>query len=377
MKRLLKKSENTIKLLHGTSSRFINSIMDRGLLPEGFTGNAMFNYNDYGRKGEPKHPDCVYLTNDLENAIRYSTNSVKHNGGFPFVVEVEVDTSSLTWDDDAFYKNYGDFDFGKKDDSTGEWITKPKKELWEQSLDINFQCAHYGKIESNNFKRIFLNGKWISIDDFLNIINEYKQLEIHSIVINDDKSCLLKDFRIETKNSFKSRVTILNRRIYLYDFSLKQDLNNYQKSALSIKIMEWLKETIGEFGAKIIYTPDFKKINYNAKLSCFNYVFGLFEIKSNDSIIEDLEKKIYRAHDDSNILEKIINCTANEEEFDSLYEYSVDFVGDVVSYCENVLNYENDKIITVLTNIQNKYKDSYDQIDAEIEYLKIKDLKNR
>lgn len=376
MKRLVRKAEETIKLLHGTSSKYIDSILTEGLLPEGFTGNAMFNYNDYGRKGEPKHPDCVYLTNDLENATRYSTNSVKHNGGFPFIVEVEVSTSALTWDDDAFYKNYGDFDFGEKDESNVEWIKKPSKELWQQSLDINMQCSHYGKVEPKDFKRVFLNGKWISFDNFVEIVKEYKKVEIQHSIVNEDNSCSLKDMIIESNNSFKSRTTILGRNIYFYDFSIGESLNSYQKSALSIKIMEWLKSQIKEFGAKITYTPDFKKINYNAKASCFAYVFGVFEIKSNDGILEELQNRINDGHHESDILKKIIDGTASEDEFDLLYNYSIDFVGDIIEYCKNMLNYNKDKIIEVLTNIKEKYKDSYEQLEAEIEYLRIQNFTN-
>jgi hypothetical protein len=63
----------------------------------------MFNYNDYNRKGIPKHPDCIYLTNSLMIAKQYGANAVKKRGGFPFIFKVVVNQKNLTWDDDAFY----------------------------------------------------------------------------------------------------------------------------------------------------------------------------------------------------------------------------------------------------------------------------------
>jgi len=369
LKRLLKKSSSKVKLMHGTSSSYIDSILKEGLIPVAFTGNLMFNYNDYGRKGEPKHPECIYLTNDLENATRYANNSVKHNGGFPLILEVEVDSDALSWDDDAFYKNYGDFDFGEKDGD--RWVRKPKKELWQQSLDINMQCTHFGKIESNKFTKIYIEGKWVSIDDFIVILEKYKNTNIEVNIIEENNNTKTKKVKINSDKIIFDIVKI-NRIMYFYNLNILKEIDKHEKFAINIKFMEKLKEFIGEFGCKIVYTPDFKKLNFIAKSSCFNYVFGAFEIVSNDDIEDKIKNTIESSIKDEEKLINIINLKANEEEFNYLYDYSVDFSGDIVEYCRNTLNYSNEQIIEVLEKIKNNYSDSYEQLSAEIEYLKIK-----
>lgn len=362
--------KRTIKLLHGTNSSVIESIFKYGLLPEGFTNNAMFNYNDYGRKGKPKHPECIYLTDDLENAKRYAANAVKHNGGFPIIIEVEVNTDALTWDDDAFYRNYGDFDFGEKDIETGEWIRKPEKELWEQSLEINNQCAHYGKIPKSQFTRIYLDSKWWTIEQFEEIYQKYKEFNLRSTLLNENDEIYLKEFKIELdKFDLSLDITILNRIIYFYNLKNEVKLSNLEKVAFSIKLMQFVKENIKEFGAKIISASNLRTIGLNPKKSSFNYVFGVFEIKSNDDIIEDIKEKIDRSFKDKQILKDIIEGKASEEDFNQLYEFNPDFIEELIDYCKNILNYDDNKVLETLTNIKNKYHDIYDELQAEIEYL--------
>lgn len=373
MKRLIKKSSETIELMHGTNSTIMDSVLQNGIIPSGFTSNFMFNYNDYGRKGEPKHPDCIYLTNDLENAKRYSANAVKHNKGFPVVMKVEVETDALTWDDDAFYKSYNEFDFAEKDFVDKEFISKPNKELWEQSLEINKQCSHHGIIKKEQIKEIFLNGKWISINDFIQVFDTYKNIEIKSSLVNSSTKFFLKDFVIDVIDKIKCNISFIDRNIYLYNLNeVNMNLSNFEKTALSVKIMEFLKENIKEFGATIIYSSEFKQIGFNPKTSCLGYIFGIFEVKSE----KDILTKVVEDSDDKNkkseLLSSILNCTAEEDEFNLAYEYSVDFVGDLVEYCKNFLQYDNNKIINVLHQVKQKYNDAYNQLDAEIEYLKVK-----
>lgn len=375
MKRLVKKAEKTIKLLHGTSSAIIESVFKDGLLPEGLTGNAMFNYNDYGRKGEPKHPECVYLTDELEDALRYGANAVKHNGGFPVILEVEVSTEALTWDDDAFYKNYGDYDFGERNSETGEWIRQPKTQLWEQSLEINHQCAHFGKIEPNKFKRIFLNGKWIGAYDFVRVYNEYDKMEFKANEIKDKKKYYFKDFEIEVVGQVGMLLTIIDRNVFFYNVSVESEFDKYQKQALSLKLMEFTKENIKEFGAKIFYTPELKSLGFNAKASSLGYAFGRFQINDQEDLISQMKERIMRLDGDSEIMDKIIEGKASDEEFDSVFLYSIDFVGDLVEYCEDVLGYNQDKIVSVLQNVKQMYNKSEDEVQAEIEYILFKGKK--
>lgn len=368
MKRLSGK-ESTIKLLHGTSSKLIESIFEHGLLPQGLTDNTMFNYTDYGRKGVAKHVDCVYLTNDLENAIRYANNAVKHKGGFPIVMEVEVDTKALTWDDDAFYKNYGDFDFGEKDEETGEWIRKPKKPLWEQSLDINTQCAHHGKIERNRFKRFYINSKWIGVYEFIRIYNEYDNMKLKAELMNEKKDYYYKDFKISLENYLSLMMTIIDRNIFFYNLTVEKAFDKFQKPAFSLALMEFAKDNLKEFGAKIFYTSGFKQIGFNPKNSSLGYAFGRFEINTQENIMEYIELKLQRMDYDSELLTKIIKCEATDEEFDSIYEYSVDFAGDLIEHCKNVLEMSDEEIIDALKRVKQRYNDAYNELDSEIEYL--------
>lgn len=359
-----------IKLLHGTNSSFIDSVLKDGLIPEGFTGNAMFNYNDYGRKGEPKHADSVYLTNDLENAQRYAANAVKHNSGFPIVIESEVLEEALSWDDDAFYKNYGDFDFGERNDESGEWKRKPSKDLWEQSLDINMQCTHAGVVQPSQFTKIFIENKWWSIEDFKQILDHYNGISLDIVPLNEKNEINLREFKFDVANyELSITISVLGRRIYVYNLINGKELDLLQKTAVSIKILESLKGSIKEFGAKIISSPDLKKIGLNPKSSCFNYVFGSFELKSNEDILEDIQSKVDRSFNDRDILENIIKGSASEDEFDQIYKYNPDFIENLVEYCRNILNYDENVVIDTLKTIIDVYHDSYEQISAEIEYL--------
>jgi hypothetical protein len=374
--RLVKKAEKTVRLMHGTSSTIIEGVFKDGLMPEGLTGNAMFNYNDYGRKGEPKHPECVYLTNDLEDALKYGANAVKHNGGFPVIIEMEVSTDALTWDDDAFYKNYGDYDFGEKDPDTGEWVKEPKKPLWEQSIEINKQCAHFGKVEPKKFKRIYLNGKWVSTYDFIRIYNEYDSMNLKDEEIKEKKNYYFKDFELEVPGFVSLILTIIDRNVFFYNVTLlEKDFDKYQKQAFSLKLMEFAKQNIKEFGAKVYYTPDLKVLGLNPKASSLGYVFGRFQIDDQSGLVEQMKERIKRLDGDSEIMDKIASGKASEEEFHSVFAYSVDFVGDLVDHCKETLGYSNDKIISVLQTVKQKYNEAEDEAQAEIEYLMFRDKK--
>lgn len=370
MKRLIKaEKKNTVKLMHGTSSELIESIFENGLLPQGLTDTTMFNYNDYGRQGVAKHVECIYLTDDLENATRYANNAVKHKGGFPVIVEVEVEESALTWDDDAFYKNYGDFDFGKKDEETGEWINKPAKQLWEQSISINNQCAHHGKIIRDKFVRFYLNSKWIKVYDFIKTFNKYDEMKIQSELVNEKKEYYFKEFTFNLNENVKGMMTVIDRNIFLYNLEVAKSFDKFEKSAFSLSLMELMKNNLKEFGAKIFYTSDFKSLGFNPKNSSLGYVFGRFEIGPQENILEQIELRIGRMDVDTEVFNKIITNEATEEEFDSVYEYSIDFVGDLVEFCKDAHEMEEQEIIEILKSVKQQYNDAYNELDAEIEYM--------
>lgn len=372
MRRLIIKADRNVELMHGTNSSVIESVLETGLMPVGLTGNAMFNYNDYGRKGEPKHPECIYLTDDLTDAQRYSANAVKHNEGFPVVLKVKVNSEDLTWDDDAFYKSYGKFDFGEKDPETGEWIRKPEKEFWKQSLDINMQCSHFGRIRPDQFEAIYLNGKWFDIEDFKHIYSEYKKIQIEALSLHQNEKYSYKEFKITALNNLSFILTIVNRNVYFRNLEFESELDTYQEQALSTKIMEFTKGKLSEFGATIHYDPSFRKINFDPKVSCFNYVFGAFKIIKSDDAYEEISNKLTERERLSDEIELVIKCEATYEQFDDLYEFNVDFVGDITNYCRDVLEYNKTKTIEVLQKIKKKYNDAYDQIEAEIEMLEKK-----
>lgn len=370
MKRLIKaEKKDTVKLLHGTSSKLAESIFQNGLLPQGLTDVTMFNYSDYGRDGHAKHIDCIYLTDDLENAIRYATNAVKHKGGFPLILEVEVETSALTWDDDAFYKNYGDFDFGEKNEETGEWIKKPSKQLWEQSLVINNQCTHHGKIERGSFKRIFLNSKWIGTYDFVRIYNSYDEMDLQSELVSEKQEYYAKDFSVSIGEELRLMLSIIDRNLFLYNLESTKAFDKFERPAFSIKLMEFMKDNLKEFGAKIFYTSEFKSLGFNPKASSLGYAFGRFEIAPQDDIAEHVQLRLERMDSDSELMTKIVSCEASEEEFDSIYEYSIDFVGDLIEHCKDALQMDDDTIIDALKHVKQQYNDAYNELDSEIEYL--------
>jgi hypothetical protein len=372
MKRLLKRSSKKTTLYHGTSSVFINNILQYGLLPEGYTGNAMFVYNDYNRKGKPKHQDCVYLTNSLSSGKRYAANAVKNKSGFPIVLKVLVSEDSLTWDDDAFYKKYKNFDFGEKDVNKLKWNRKPEKELWQQSLDINQQCSHYGIIEPKEIISFLINGKWLTISELQEALIQFDNLNFNYQKINENKKLGLFDYSLRVGDIFDFEVSIINRNIYLYNVKQYRMPTILEKICMSIKIMQFLKENIGEFGATVVLSTDFKTLGFKPESSVFNYVFGVFKTIENKNLIFELKKSIKYSLIKNSLFQKTINGKATKKEFDFVYDYSVDFVGELISYCENVLGYDINLILKTLTNIQSIYEKSKNQIIPEIKYLKNK-----
>lgn len=374
MDRLIKKSNKQVILYHGTSSSFAEDILKNGILPEGYTGNTMFDYRDYNRKGLSKHPDSVYLTNSLLVSKNYSKNSTKKQGGFPIVLKVSVDEELLTWDDDALYRQYKDFDFGKQDIENLRWEKKPPKKLWEQSIEINKQCSHLGVVGVDRIQSIFINGKWIEVEKFKEVLKEYDNLNLHTQLINKNALLDIKDYTMSIDEEINLNVSIVGRKIYIYNLRYEKEnisLSTSKKTAISIKIMQEIKNNVDEFGATIIYDNEILKIGINPKNSVFNYVFGVFKIINGEPLLEDLKKSTDELNIYHKIIRKIVYGKATEKEVKFVSSYSIDFLGDVIKFCVKVLKNNKSSLIKNLETIRDKYKSIYKIVNDKIKYLQI------
>jgi hypothetical protein len=373
----VKKTEvsGEVELLHGTTSAFIDSLLNDGILPVGMTGNVQFNYVDYGRKGVPKHPNAVYLTDDLPTAIRYADNAAKKNGGFPMVVRVKVKEDNMSWDDDAFYRFNNRFDFGTRDDK-GNLTKKPKQSLWRQSMKINHQATHIGRILFKDMLEFYIESKWVTPDTFKKVLDVYKSMKVDVKTVSQDELNTDKKLSVKVDGGISFDVDSVNRYAFFHNLTGTEDsFDQVKKLAASLKIMEQVTKNIGEWGQVLEYLPSFKKIGFNPAKSGFNYVFsGYRTISSDDEVTKRMKEEKDKDTAYQKDLKKVVELKASQEEFEDVYDFSIDFVGDVVNYCTKVLKHNNSKIIEVLESIGEKYKDSYDQIEAEIDYLKNKKM---
>jgi hypothetical protein len=83
-----------IELYHGTTTFFRERILREGLRPYRETGYSVWegltNYR----------PDLIYLTSDVEQALRWTVNPVSKFGGSPLVVKAllsDEDVEVATW----------------------------------------------------------------------------------------------------------------------------------------------------------------------------------------------------------------------------------------------------------------------------------------
>ncbi|MNC34907.1 hypothetical protein D3C75_833650 [compost metagenome] len=100
-------------------------------------------------------------------------------------------------------------------------------------------------------------------------------------------------------------------------------------------------------------------------------MFGSFEIKNEEGLIDELNDKVNLSYKNNEVMKNIVELKASEDEFRLLYDYSIDFVDDLMFFCKTVLGQDDNDIIEILTKISKHYPDSYEQIKAEIEYLQI------
>lgn len=102
--------EKTLKLYHGTSSKFKDSILKKGLLPRKFTGNSNYKCIDYWGFNDifESYDDRVYFTNSLEKAKSLGELALEENGGKLVVFEAEIDTENLVADEDSRMNDWYD-----------------------------------------------------------------------------------------------------------------------------------------------------------------------------------------------------------------------------------------------------------------------------
>lgn len=149
LRRLVKKSGETIILYHATSSQALLQMYEDGeIFPSGYVD--VFSNGD-GLGGESPESYGVYLYGDqIHNYLKnqYLNNAVANNypnkelPNFAVELQIEVDVDALDPDD----KDYKYFvDRGEYDDNI---------EKWKQSLNRIGQVVHYGPISIDNVKYV-------------------------------------------------------------------------------------------------------------------------------------------------------------------------------------------------------------------------------
>jgi len=101
--------QRTVYMYHGTSSRFLRSILKHGLLPDPGHTSWVGHYNLASLGG-------VYMSIDHDTAVEAARAAVNKHGGEPIIIQISVVTDSGTPDEDdvintilnATYRTYKD-----------------------------------------------------------------------------------------------------------------------------------------------------------------------------------------------------------------------------------------------------------------------------
>lgn len=119
-----------IKLYHGTTSVYLDSILEKGLLPREETGNSNYEVQYVWGASDifESYPDRVYLTNNPDRAKMLGEEAVDVNEGEVIVLEVLVSQENLLPDEDS------------------------KKQTWQESLEYMGSVAYKGIITPDKIK---------------------------------------------------------------------------------------------------------------------------------------------------------------------------------------------------------------------------------
>ena len=119
-----------IKLYHGTTSVYLDSILEKGLLPREKTGNSNYEVQYVWGASDifESYPDRVYLTNNPDRAKMLGEEAVNVNDGEVIVLEVLVSQENLLPDEDS------------------------KKQTWQESLEYMGSVAYKGIITPDKIK---------------------------------------------------------------------------------------------------------------------------------------------------------------------------------------------------------------------------------
>ena len=119
-----------IKLYHGTTSVYLDSILEKGLLPREKTGNSNYEVQYVWGASDifESYPDRVYLTNNPDRAKMLGEEAVDVNEGEVIVLEVLVSQENLLPDEDS------------------------KKQTWQESLEYMGSVAYKGIITPDKIK---------------------------------------------------------------------------------------------------------------------------------------------------------------------------------------------------------------------------------
>jgi len=113
-----------ITLYHGTSRKYLENLLQKGILPWGNLGkNNWESEMDFYGLFTPKK-DCVYLGyfNEAERYAKFEEEGI--------VLKVKVNVNNLEADEDSSQKN------------------------WKDSLRLNGTCAYCGIISPNKIKEV-------------------------------------------------------------------------------------------------------------------------------------------------------------------------------------------------------------------------------
>ncbi|AEO93510.1 gp251 [Bacillus phage G] len=133
MKRLIRKASRI--LYHGTSSIYLDSIKENGIIPNSGNSNS-----------KDSNSSFVYVTNQFKEAKDFADYTVEQKGGNPVVLHLNIDENLLLPDDNVL--NYDIFDYDKTlelteytEEELKQWAGGSREENSKYYLPFE---GHYG-----------------------------------------------------------------------------------------------------------------------------------------------------------------------------------------------------------------------------------------